>query len=69
MRPINCVETSSTNYQVTRRSQAQKMLVRERERERDRVLLKESKNCKMQDITVFCSDSFSDPHRYVRSIL
>jgi len=23
----------------------------------------------MQDITVFCSDSFTDPHRYVRSTL
>jgi hypothetical protein len=33
------------------------------------VLLWESRNCKMQDITEFCSDRFSDPHRYVRSIL
>ena len=26
-------------------------------------------NCKMQNIAVVCSDSFSDPNTYVRSIL
>jgi len=36
--------------------------------QKERVLLRESKNCKMQDITVFCSDSCSDPYRYVRPI-
>jgi hypothetical protein len=35
----------------------------------ERVSLRGSKNCKMQDITVFCSDGFSDPHKYVRSKL
>jgi hypothetical protein len=37
--------------------------------QKERVLLRESKNCKMKDITVFCIDSFSDTHRNFRSVL
>ena len=51
MRPLTCLETSIINYQVTRRHKIQSL----------RNLLRKSKNCQMQDITVFCNYSCSVP--------
>ena len=64
MRPLGCLGTSSTHFQVTRTPKPQKITIGKKG-----FYCGKAKNSDMQDITVFCSDSFSDPHSYFRSVL